>query len=328
MQTEGVLIYNPRSGRKRGMKRADRFLGLWQRELEIPLILRPTESLADLQQAVNRIDLVRQIPIFMGGDGTLSEGMHWLFRRNDYHRLESPVGFLPAGSGNSFLYDFGVAQESKAAQALVSAIKKREIMRVDAGILTYQKKQGLAAQKRAVINIWGVGLVARIADLAMRMRYLGRWNYTLATLLETWRHKPMTLEWSQESRDGETMERCLEADFVTLSNSRYTGGAMMMAPDVRVNDGRLCLVVSRLLDRLKILGVFPKIFAGKHVHLPRVESEFVSQKVRFFLAEPTLMLVDGEVFAGLNPSLEIKEGYWSLYMPQAYQKQALSKAGE
>lgn len=59
---------------------------------------------------------------------------------------------------------------------------------------SYQEQRGSAEQKRAIINIWGIGLVARIADLAMRMRYLGRWNYTVATLLETWRHKPLALK--------------------------------------------------------------------------------------------------------------------------------------
>jgi hypothetical protein len=36
--------------------------------------------------------------------------------------------------------------------------------------------------KKLFINIWGIGLVFSIAKLAMKMRYLGKWNYTMAAV--------------------------------------------------------------------------------------------------------------------------------------------------
>ena len=54
--------------------------------------------------------------------------------------------------------------------------------------------------------------------------------------------------------------------FVSVCNSRYTGGNMLMAPYADTADGELDIVVCGAMDRRTLLATFPKIFSGRHVH--------------------------------------------------------------
>jgi diacylglycerol kinase (ATP) len=158
-----------------------------------------------------------------------------------------------------------------------------------------------------VINVWGVGLVASITRLAVRLRRLGPANYTVAALLKILAHRPQRL---RLAIDGEPEEEVL-CDFLTLSNSRFTGGRMELAPPVRVDDGRLFLVCPQVGSRLALLRLFPSLFRGDHLEDSRVRSHFVRQ-LEVLSDEPLLMNIDGELELGIRPSLRLMPAFWKL----------------
>ncbi|MCB1160436.1 MAG: hypothetical protein KDK45_23240, partial [Leptospiraceae bacterium] len=153
-----------------------------------------------------------------------------------------------------------------------------------------------------------VGVIPHIADLAMKMRFLGSFNYTFATLLKLIRHRPMEF---RAIIDG--IEERLRSDFISICNSKYTGGAMIMAKDVEVDDGKLYMVSPLMESKLRILKLFPSIFSGKHLEHPRVRHHFI-QKMKIQYREPLLLLVDGELEKGENPEISISPGHWNLFM--------------
>ena len=316
MIQKGVLFYNPKSGKGKGEAKARIFADLWNKNLTYELELFPTQSLEHLQESVAKLDFKTTIPMFMGGDGTLSEGLEIIFEVHDFQKLEFPVGFLPAGSGNSFLEDFGLSQFDNASQALVKAIKDKEFMAVDALLLQFGEN---GEQKRkTVINIWGLGLVSHIAALAMKMRYFGKWNYTWATLIQTFLfHKPSRFGKIEDENESE-----VKIDTLAICNSRYTGGKMKMAPKVRVNDGKMHLIQASIFSKLKILKFFPRIFKGTHILMPGVSQRILGNTIGFEDSQPMLMLVDGEVMSGENPTLEMMPSSWLLYMPKEQQHYA------
>ncbi|MEQ9363104.1 MAG: hypothetical protein RIF32_02620, partial [Leptospirales bacterium] len=198
------------------------------------------------------------------------------------------------------------------------------ILEVDAGIVEYTpvpSKNGSdqdsalsasgARTRRITMNIWAVGLIPDITELAIRMRAIGSLNYTLASLIKLIGHKPQRL---RVTVDGETRE--VECNFICISNSRFTGGAMEIAPAVRVNDGRLFFLCPQVRGRLQSFGLFPSIFKGKHIEHPHITTDFV-RTISLNRPEPFLMNVDGELERGLNPGVTIQPGYFRLYMDPA-----------
>lgn len=327
--TRAVLIYNPNSGRGKAAMRATDFFQHWEDRAGTELRLRPTRSLADIRVAAREVQ-PGELPIFMGGDGTLSESLQGLAEGSNFQPLvDRPVGFLPGGTGNSFLRDFGITDYDAARDALLAAIAGQQTLAVDAGIVEYtpvpdaknsQRSGSTQApagsgngerSRRITMNIWAVGLIPDITELAIRMRAIGSLNYSVASLIKLLGHKPQRL---RVKVDG--AEREVDCNFICISNSRFTGGAMEIAPAVRVNDGRLFYLCPQVKGRLQSFGLFPSIFKGKHIEHPHIDTEFV-RSIALERSEPFLMNVDGELERGLNPAVTIQPGFFKLYMDPA-----------
>src|SRR5690606_15876474 len=60
---------------------------------------------------------------------------------------------------------------------------------------------------------------------------------------------------------------------IVVCNNRYMGGGMLVAPDARIDDGELDLVIISSARRLRLMRTFPKIYSGGHVHDPIVRVE-------------------------------------------------------
>jgi diacylglycerol kinase (ATP) len=69
--------------------------------------------------------------------------------------------------------------------------------------------------------------------------------------------------------DGRTREVADSA--LVVSNSKFTGGTMMIAPTADVADGRADLVLFNGVNRREILAIFRAVFSGTHAAHPKVE---------------------------------------------------------
>ena len=312
-----VLIFNPKSGRGKATLRAKDFADNWKAKTGNELRLRATRSLEDIRVASRETysNDDNELQIFMGGDGTLSESLQGVAERNRFRPDRKPVGFLPGGTGNSFLRDFGITTYERARDCLLTAIELDSILNIDVNQITYNRvnpeNPGIPGEEtnRISFNIWGIGLISDITELAIRMRSIGALNYSVASIAKLLSHTP----WEAKVKiDGE--EQTLMCNMITVSNSRYTGGAMEIAPQVRVNDGKLFLIVTQFQSRLKLLTTFPVIFKGKHVDNPHILTRFI----REFSVErkpPFIMNIDGELETGFNPRLAVRPGFFRLFMP-------------
>ena len=86
--------------------------------------------------------------------------------------------------------------------------------------------------------------------------------------------------------------RCL---FLTFSNSKFTGGKMMIAPKASTDDGLIEYVRWGPIGRLGLLRTFPKLFDGTHLKNP-MASRRPARRIEFELDAPVDVMVDGEVF--------------------------------
>ncbi|HQI21022.1 MAG TPA: diacylglycerol kinase family protein, partial [Leptospiraceae bacterium] len=290
---KGTLVFNPNSGKGKAKERATNFASVWKNEFGNDLILRPTRSLADIRvAALETIQDPEMVPIFMGGDGTLSESVQGIAEHQNFQPIDRPVGLLPGGTGNSFLRDFGVTNYEEARDNLIGALRSKSVQNADLAIIKYQAykperpDQPGSSVRRITFNIFGVGIIADITEMAVKMRWMGAANYTVASLWKIFSHNLYNFE---ITIDGKRED--MACNMISVHNSQYTGGAMHIAPSVRVNDGQLFYLVPRYVGKLTLLKKFPELFKGTHVNSDQMRTGFV-KNIGIRHAHPMWMNVD------------------------------------
>lgn len=237
----------------------------------------------------------------VGGDGTSFEIVNGLFpesssqlpalssqelTNNEDPRIAT-LGFLPLGTGNSFLRDFS---DPKAAdRGLEHALKAIEARRTRAcDVLRLTHKDG----ELHYINILSLGFAADVAALRhRRFLNLGRAGYLAAIFLSLARLKRRPFPVRANKQNDFDTRRCL---FLAFNNSKFTGGTMMIAPDARTDDGLIEYVRWGPIGRLGLIRNLPTLYDGTHTQHPLAERHAVRQ-VEFQLKEPVDVMIDGEV---------------------------------
>lgn len=272
------LIHNPVSGSARK--------GVLLREVEAVLALHdvhidPVATQHPGHASDLAVDLAGKHPtiLALGGDGTLSEVANGILRLPKAKR--PTLGFLPGGTGNDFLRDFGIRTIEEAAHAIAGGTTQA----VDAVEVTWSGGQ------RFSINVLGVGLAAKAgARFGKSFRWLGKKGYDVASAIEiaTMKACPTKL-----TVDG----RVIEGDFplVMACNSVHTGGAMPMAPDADPRDGKLDVLYVQDIGKAEILGLLAtKLRKAEHVKSRKVHVVQAAH-VRVAPRDPSPILLDGEI---------------------------------
>jgi diacylglycerol kinase (ATP) len=228
--------------------------------------------------------------IAVGGDGTSYEIVNGLFPA--VHAQRATLAFLPLGTGNSFLRDFSDEGVDFAIDALLANRSRPcDVLRLThaTGVLHY-------------INLLSMGFSADVATLrARRFSGWGEVGYqsSIFISLARFRRRPFPLR-----VDGEReLDRrpCL---FLTFSNSKFTGGTMMIAPKAEVDDGLIEYVRWGPIGRLGLIRNLPTLYDGTHINHPLAERR-QAKRVDFVLDAPVDVMVDGEVLTLRCQSLDV-----------------------
>jgi YegS/Rv2252/BmrU family lipid kinase len=236
----------------------------------------------------------------VGGDGTSYEIVNGLFPESRSQVLglgsqEIPgeeeqiptLGFLPLGTGNSFLRDFaGRGSDKNGLEHAMQALETRRSRACDVLRLTH--KDGAIYYT----NLLSVGFTADVAALRhRRFQGLGQFGYLLSIFLCLARldRRPFPVRFDgQREFDA---RRCL---FLTFNNSKFTGGTMMIAPDAVTDDGLIEYVRWGPISRLGLIRNLATLYDGTHTRHPLAERQAVG-RVEFQFDGPVDVMVDGEV---------------------------------
>jgi len=219
--------------------------------------------------------------IAVGGDGTSYELVNGLFPEASAGERPT-LGFLPLGTGNSFLRDFS---DRGVEHAIESLIQQRA---QPCDVLRLRHRGGVIHY----INLLSVGFPADVATLrARRFSGHGEFGYVVSIFLGLARLERRPFAVRLEGESAFDRRRCL---FLTFNNSKYTGGTMMIAPKAEVNSGMIEHVRWGPIGRLGLMRNLPKLYDGTHIEHPMAERSAV-RRVEFDLSEPVDVMVDGEV---------------------------------
>jgi diacylglycerol kinase (ATP) len=238
--------------------------------------------------------------IAVGGDGTAYEIINGVFPEA-LERCRISLGFLPLGTGNSFLRDFSEQGAEAAKEALLAGrTRPADLIRLThAGGMLYS------------LNLLSMGFTADVAALTnRRFKSLGELGYLLGVLtsLVRLRRRPFPLRLDEESVWD--LSRYL---FLSFSNSKFTGGKMKIAPQADVSDGLIEVVRWGPIGRIGLLRTLPRLYDGSHIEHP-LASRCGARRVEFDLAGPVDVMIDGEVATLEVRSLDILPGALDVYV--------------
>ena len=233
--------------------------------------------------------------IAVGGDGTAHEILNGIFIHAGANARVS-LGFLPLGTGNSFLRDFAAKNGAEAALQALLENRKRA---VDLLRLKHSKGEIYA------FNLLSVGFTADVATLTNRyFKPLGPLGYLLGVFVRVAQLHRRAFPLRCDDDKNWDERRCL---FLTFNNSKYTGGTMLIAPQSDPSDGLIEFVRWGPIGRLGLLRMLPKLYDGTHVQHPLASRRAV-RHIDFNVPGSVDVMIDGEIATLEIRSLDIIPG--------------------
>ncbi|MBS11214.1 MAG: hypothetical protein CME19_06395 [Gemmatimonadetes bacterium] len=265
------IIANPRSGRGKSPKNAERLLrtlkGLGtEAELVVPGSVGESREVA--QRAV---EAGRKFLVVAGGDGTVRDLLGLL------SGSETSLAILPSGRGNDLSR---ALRATKLVDRLARRLKSGQTHRMDLG----------EANGQLFATVATGGLDAEVGRLTSGGSSIGgSGGYVLQALksISSFNGYEMALE--ADARE-------VFAGSVTLAacaNTPTYGGGLRVAPGADISDGRLDLIVVERVPRPRAFALLPSLAFGQHLSTDGVRS-FSAQDIRIETAGSVPLLVDGE----------------------------------
>jgi YegS/Rv2252/BmrU family lipid kinase len=259
---------------------------------------------------------VRRV-LVAGGDGTLSEAVNGLLGAGLGDAVE--LGLLPFGTGGDFARAVGIPADVERAVEVLAGGKPRP---VDVGKLRTIDARGIE-RTAYFANEVSVGVSAEVVARVKRgPRWLsGRAAFLWATVRAVAAYAPLEL---RIRVDGVEVFAGPVAVAVA-ANGGFFGGGMRVAPNARLDDGMLEVVVVRGLPGLRLLPKLPKLYAGTHLSDPaacgfrgrEIEVEAIRAAPEFSpgLTTATPLEADGELVGGLPIRIDVLPGALTLLAP-------------
>ena len=163
------------------------------------------------------------------------------------------LGIVPAGRGNDFARQLGLAKDPDAVATTLLHSEPRHVDAIDVA-------------GRLVVGSVYAGVDSRaseIVDAAHRLPGPLQYPYAAVRAIATFapRRFRIVVDGAEHSWSGFT---------VVVANSGYYGAGMHVAPDAALDNGLLDIVFVAAASRLRLIRSMPKLYAGTHTGLDEV----------------------------------------------------------
>jgi diacylglycerol kinase (ATP) len=287
------FLVNPASGRGTGKAHLDRIRVLASKLGAGLCVSRKVSDLAEQARRAAEEGVERLL--VAGGDGTMHYAVQGLAGTS------CALGVIPLGSGNDLAGTLGAPPDLDAAveRAVSGEIRRIDLVRVG---------------ETVSVSYAGVGFDSEVTRYANEVKFLRGpliYFYSVIHTLITFVPPRMRVVWDGGEFEGKVM-------FAVVNNLPRFGGGMRIAPDARIDDGLLDLVIVKEIPKSTLLSVFPKVYNGRHVDHPAVRMARTTRAE--ITLDRTMTLYGGgeplrEVRAGEPVVVEVVPGGLAVVLP-------------
>jgi diacylglycerol kinase (ATP) len=292
---KALIILNPASGKKTS-EPIKEVISRRFKDSQIDFEIYETKKEDNIGDIVrtrlkDKFDLV----VAAGGDGTVSAVV------NGVVRTSSPLGIIPAGTGNLLAHELDIPLEIEDAVALFT--KEHKFRKIDAMII---------GKRAYILNISLGASASVVSDTSPKnKKRFGRIAYLWTTVgkLFTLRRRYLTV-----SVDGKALKyRAIE---VAIFNSGILAKTLYpKGPDIRIDDGHLdvwILGIQTILDYPRYLF---EMVTGKPA---KRLSHFINAKkvVSIKSRIPLPVQADGDIIGTTPVEVEVLSGALSVLVPE------------
>lgn len=291
------LIVNPAAGgggAERAVPTIERLLRGHGVQFDTVRTERPWHAAELARQAIHDgIDVV----VAVGGDGTSNEVLNGLMQAKRAGEGEGAMGILCVGRGNDFAFGVGVPRVLEDACRMLSEGPRRAI---DVGRVDGES----VPEGRFFGNGVGIGFDTVVGFEAAKLKHLRGFAGYLVAALKTiflyFRAPRTRIEFAGRAIDQRSL-------LISIMNGRRMGGGFLMAPDARVDDGRLDLCIAGDVSRLGVLALIPRFLRGTQASHASVTTGRTERVVVTAVEGDLPAHADGETLctAGRQLSVEI-----------------------
>jgi len=246
------------------------------------------------QAALDRVDAA----IAEGYDAVVGAGGDGTVRSIAFRLLDRPtaLGILPLGSAMNIARSLGIPRDLDEAAAIIATATPRSI---DVAL----------ARDRPFLEIASIGATAEILEQAHHVDK-GHFHAILTMVWQGLRQRPVRVE---ITIDGDRFRaRPLT---VAVANAQYTGLGMTLAPDARIDDGLLTVVLYSGMTPLGLARHLIAVVGGRQPK-SRLRS-YSGREVNVASAEPLAIRVDSEDGGTTPIDFTIRPGALRVLAPPA-----------
>jgi YegS/Rv2252/BmrU family lipid kinase len=236
--------------------------------------------------------------VVAGGDGTVSEVVAGLLAADLAGYCQ--IGLLPLGTGGDLARTLAVPTDLPGA---IASLARGAVRVIDAGRAAFTTHAGAACTSH-FLNVASAGISGLVTELVNRApkQLGGRVSFLIGTLRGIARYgfPPVRVR-----VEGERVHEG-PATLVAAGNGRCFGGGMNVAPDARIDDGLLDVVVIPGFGRARLVRELPRIYGGTHIGVEGVahrRTPWVSLEP--LGAEPVWIELDGEPVGRLPARFDV-----------------------
>ena len=253
------VIVNPAAGAGRTGKRWPRiksFLYKTGVKFEQDITEAPGHAVELAKAAVSK---GYRLIVSVGGDGTINEVVNGLYDTGGLK--ECRLGIIGTGTGGDYIRTLGV---SRNYQEACEHLAHPSQMTVDLGVVEHTVDGKNTS--RLFANFAGLGFDAEVVRATTKkFKKLGSvpaYLLGLITTLATYRNREMTM-----NIDGKMEAR--KVCTVIMSNGKYGGGSMFIAPQADIRDGLFDVAIISDISKPDLLASLPRIYKGTHLTHPK-----------------------------------------------------------
>ncbi len=245
-----------------------------------------------------RAHATRGIVVACGGDGTVHDCLQGVMSADV---TDSKFAIWPVGTGNDIVRGLGLptSVSDDLHADFIDAVLEQRFVPTDVGLVRSVDSETDDPRTDYFLGVLSCGFDSDVNERANAMpARVGRARYLLGLARELPIVRP---RWYAIDSDGH--DRSMAAMVVAIGNGPAYGSGMMICPEADMHDGHLDITVVTNTPKHTFVSVLPKVYSGKHVEHPAVQS-WRFRRLRID-APDSLVFADGERIGPLPVTIEV-----------------------